>query len=113
MAQPNYLSPWIIGQTHPIWALTFQDDTGAVIDITGTTLSGRIAPQLFATDIGPGVALKNLPTVVNGPTGRFNYAVAVNEVASPGMYVIQFIATYTDGTVAYNDPIPVQFTSAV
>ena len=101
------LSPWVIGQTHPVWALTWQDDTGNPVDLTAATITGKIAPPS-----GASVALKNTPAIITANIGRFNYSVAANEVAVAGTYMVQFIATFPTTDPLYSDPISIDFVAA-
>jgi len=90
-----------------VWSLTWQDDSGAAIDLTGATVTGKISPTG-----GPSVALAGAITVINAVIGRFDYRVAANEVGTAGNYVIQCIATYPTSDPLMSDPITVTFVAA-
>ena len=89
-------SPWVIGQTHPIWNLPWTDTDGATVDLTDATLTATIR----AEGAGTSAAMKNTPTVFQANPGIVRYVVHATEVSAPGTYWVQFIATYVDTTVA-------------
>ena len=93
------LFPWVVGQTHPIWSLTWKDDSGAVVDLTGATLSLRIR----LGGAGQGVAGGGVITVTNASGGLFTYAPVAGDFPQPGQLDVQFKAVYGDGTVLYHD----------
>jgi hypothetical protein len=89
-------SPWVIGQTHPIWQLPWTDTDGAAVDLTGATLTATIKAVGATTS----ALMKNTPTVFQPNPGIVRYVVHAAEVAEPGTYDIQFVAICADTTVA-------------
>jgi len=89
-------SPWVIGQTHPVWQLPWTDTDGAAVDLTGATLTATIK----AEGASASAPTKNTPTVFTANPGVVRYVVNATEVSAPGTYLVQFIATYADTTVA-------------
>jgi hypothetical protein len=88
------------GQTHVLLSLTWKDDTGTAIDLSGATITARIQPLH-----GTGGASTGAITVVSAPAGTLTYKFATTEVATTGTYQIQFKAVYADATILYHDII--------
>jgi hypothetical protein len=89
-------SPWVIGQTHPIWQLPWTDTDGAAVDLTGATLTATIK----AEGASASALMKNTPTVFATNPGIVRYVVHATEVAAPGTYLVQFVAAFADTTVS-------------
>lgn len=96
------VSPWVVGQTAPAWALTWEN-----INLTGATVTGRIS-------IG-GVAANAAGTItVTYPLeGGFTFAPTAGDFATAGTATIQFKASYGGGVVEYSDPFTVQVVAAL
>jgi hypothetical protein len=87
-------TPIPLGQTHVKLDLTWKDDKQVVIDLTGATITARIRPKH-----GAGAAATGTIAHVSDPAGHITYQFATTEVATAGIYEIQFKAVYADATI--------------
>ena len=97
------LTPLYVGETHITWSLTWLDDSGAGINLTGSTVSG-VLKTLGATTVAD-VVLSGTFTLTTPASGLFTYAPVANDLATAADYQIQFKATYGDGTKLFSDPV--------
>lgn len=95
------LSPWYVGQTLPIASLTFQDDGGNALNLTGGTLSVIIHSVSGAASDTAGAGTFN---TTNAALGQATYTWAAADVATAGTYTLIFKVTYSGGVVIC-DPI--------
>jgi len=102
------ISPIPVGQTHVVLQLTWQDDSGVAVDLTGAAVTARIKPIN-----GTGSAATGTLVVTNAATGNLTYKWATAEVATVGEYEIQFKAVYGDGTILLCDPIYLDVMAAI
>ena len=103
------ISPIPQGQTHVKLSLTWKDDSNAVVDLTGATVTCRIS----AVPGGTGAAGAGTVTVTGAAAGTLTYAFDATDVATSGDYEIQFKAVYGDGTILYSDPLYYVVTATV
>lgn len=94
------ITPWYLGETRPTWSLTWTDDAGAAINLTGATVAMRIRQPNTTTAPGAGVV-----NVTNAVAGQFTYAVAALDFPVAGSYTVQASAVYGDGTVLKSDAV--------
>lgn len=97
------LSPYVVGQTTPSWALTWTDDSGTAFDLTGATvtLAFYTAPGSAAVaGMGAGTV-----TVTSAAAGKFTYGVTATDTAVAGTWYAVFKADYGGGKVLYSDPV--------
>lgn len=74
--------------------ITWTDEDGTAVDLTGATLTGRKRH----TRTGETAALDGTLTLVNAEAGVFSWAYGETDVAEAGRFSVQFIATF--GTLA-------------
>ena len=90
------LAKAIKGAVHTPQTITWQDASGTAWDLTGGTITGKII------NIVPGSTMRaitgTLVFVTDGSDGKFNWTYSVADVATAGIYKVQFICTYTDAT---------------
>jgi hypothetical protein len=95
------ISPWVAGQTLPVWQETWTDDSDNPENLTGATVTllilppGGTAPSNEVT--GTGTVVLTAPTL-----GQFTYAVAATDFTSTGSYSVRWRAVYSSGTL-YSD----------
>ena len=94
------ITPFYVGQTHVKLSLTWQDDSGTAVDLTGATVTCRFLPVHGAGFAGTGTV-----NVTNAAGGVFTYAFSAGDVATAGDYTLQFKAVYGDSTVNFADPL--------
>ena len=86
------LPKWVQGSVRPSLSITWrQDGTSTATDLSGATLSG------FIRRAGVGVAIAGNLEVTDGPNGVFRWDFDAADVATPGMYEVQFVATFPVG----------------
>lgn len=95
-APPEYDHRMIIGDTYAPGILQLVDDTGAPIDLTGST--GEVQVRETPTSA---LLLEPTYSVSDGPTGRFTWTAPASETAlvPAGVYRYAVRITYLDGTV--------------
>ena len=94
------LSPIRIGETHPVWNVTWTVDGGAALNISGSTITGKLQPIGGGADVTLGGAF----AIVSGPAGTFTYTPVAADLATAGTYQLQFKAVFGDATVEFTDP---------
>ncbi len=96
------VTPWVVGQTAPIWSLTWPN-----LDLTGATVTARISVG------GTPAAAAGVITVTWAKQGAFTFAPAAGDFATAGTATIQFKAAYAGGVVEYADPFTIAVVAAV
>jgi hypothetical protein len=87
------LADAVQGARHTAQLITWVDDEGDPLDLTGAAITGRIQDAMSGVARDATGAL----AVVNGTTGAFQWAYSAADVATPGAYRVQFTATFGDG----------------
>lgn len=84
--------------------MTFLDDSNTALNLTTATLSVRFG------GVGTSQSFTGAGTfnITNATSGLFTYTFASTDVANPGTWQLQFLATYGDGTKQFSDPIPLE-----
>jgi hypothetical protein len=97
-------SPLYVNETHRPLSVTFLDDSNTALNLTTATLSVRFG------GVGTSVSFTGAGTfnITNATAGLFTYTFAAGDVANPGSWNLQFIATYGDGTKQFSDPVPLE-----
>jgi hypothetical protein len=82
--------PIFVGATHRPFSFTWQDDSGAPIDLTAATFSARFRNH------SSGVAITGTGTFANVdlPNGKFTYKLASADIATAANYEVQITATW-------------------
>lgn len=83
------------GARHVAQQITWKDDAGNVVDISSSTLTGKLKNRSTGTvtDVDG-----SLDFETDGSDGVFNWTYGVNDVGTPGNYYVQFIATFGDSS---------------
>lgn len=71
--------------------ITWADEDGNAIDLTGATLRGKKWDRR-----GIQTSITGVLTVTNATAGEFTWAYSEYDVVTPGAYMVQFSATYAD-----------------
>lgn len=96
------ISPWVIGQTHPTWQITWTNESGPV-DLTGATVTLWILTREGQQTQGQGTV-----TVQSPPTaGIVTYAPSALDSPKAGTFWIALKAVYGDGSVLWQQPADV------
>lgn len=83
------ISPWAVGQLLPVWTVTFTDDSGATLNLTGATLTLQIRNKSSgAVTSGAGSFV-----VTSASTGLATYSPDAADVAAAGEYEVRGVAT--------------------
>lgn len=85
---------FIQGATHTGLRITFLDEGASPYDLTGATMSARIKN----VSTGTASAATGSFALVTPTSGIFTYTPSSSDIATAGLYKIQFIATYADTT---------------
>ena len=88
------ISPWYAGQTLPIWNVNWP-----TMNLTGASLTVFFAKEGGATTTGGGVF-----NIVYAFGGQFTYAPVSGDLNTPGIFAVQFQASFTNGTTGSSDP---------
>lgn len=89
------LPPVVKGARHTGQLLTWTDTNGAVHDLTGATITGRIRDVNNPSDSGR--AITGALTVTDATNGKFTWAYSDVDVSTVGLFFVQFTATYIGG----------------
>jgi hypothetical protein len=93
------ISPWVVGQTHPIWQIPWTNESGPV-DLTSATVTLWIFTREGASVQGAGVCI-----VVGNPTqGNVTYASVAADSPKAGSFWVALKAVYGDGSVLWQQP---------
>lgn len=85
MALPTRVS----GGLRPALEIVWGHDDGTVEDLSGATLTGTITDRA-----GNVRAIVGALTVTDGPAGKFEWDFVAADLATPGTYKVQFVATF-------------------
>lgn len=87
------LAEAVQGAKRPSQSITWQDQDGNAVDLTGTTITARIRNQ------GTGVvrAADGAFVLVTAASGIFRWDYGTNDVGTAGHFVVQFTAAYSSG----------------
>lgn len=80
----------VVGGLRPSLAITWEREDGDPEDLTGATMTGTILHELT----GSSRAIAGTLTVTDGAAGEFVWAFAAADLATPGTFVVQFIAAF-------------------
>lgn len=94
------ISPWFVGQTRPVWSITWTDDSGTAIDLTGATVTLRFSEYVIPL---AGYDAQGVVDVTTPLEGKFTYAPAADDFAASGSYTVQAKAVFGDDTVLEAD----------
>jgi hypothetical protein len=82
--------------------VTWIDDSNTALNLTTATLSVRFSGVgSSASFTGAGAF-----NITNAAGGLFTYTFASSDVSVAGTWQLQFIATYSDTTKQFSDPVP-------
>jgi hypothetical protein len=89
------ITPLYTRSTHQPIAGQFLDDNDNPVDITGATIT-----VMFRSHTGTPAPFQGAGQVhiTNAPQGQFTYAFSAGDIATPGFYDLQAMATWGDGT---------------
>lgn len=87
----------VYGANHPTYTITWTDELGTAVNLTGATITGRI--KNIST--GSAAALTGTIALVTAASGIFSYIPSTTDTTrTPDRaYRIQFIATFGDTTI--------------
>lgn len=97
-------SPLYVGETHKPLSVTWLDDSSTALNLTNATLSVRFSGVGTSTSFAGAGSF----TITSAVAGQFTYTFASTDVANPGTWQLQFLATYGDGTKQFSDPFPLE-----
>lgn len=93
------ISPWVVGQTHPIWQIPWTNESGPV-DLTGATVTLWIFTREGTSVQGAGQTL-----VVGDPRqGNVTYAPLAADSPKAGSFWVALKAVYSDGSILWQQP---------
>lgn len=78
---------------HTPQRITWEDENGDAVNLTGATLTGRIRNVFTGTEA---TDIDGALDIVSPDEGIFDWTYGTNDVAVAGKYKVQFIATYPD-----------------
>lgn len=84
------LADAVQGGKRPSQTITWGDEDGAPLDLSGATITARIRNR--AT--GVAVDSDGTFTVTNGASGQFRWDYGTNDVATAGRFEVQFTAVF-------------------
>jgi len=89
------LSIAVEGSNHTGQSITWKDERGNAVVLTGATITGskRDHDGTVITAIDGALA------ITNGANGIFSWTYGTNDIAIAGSYVVQFLATFGDATI--------------
>ena len=103
------ITPLFVGDTHRPISVTWLDDLMAPVNLTGATLTVRFGGvATSATFTGTGTF-----SVLSAVAGTFTYTLSSADVAAPGTWRLQFVATFGDGSKVLADPIDLEVLAAI
>ena len=89
------LSSAVQGATHTAQRITWTDGEGDAQDLTGATITAWKQRRNTATSTA---VTGTMSVVAPATSGVFTWPYSTADVATAGKYLIQFTATYGDGT---------------
>lgn len=87
------LSDAVEGARYIAQQITWTDEDGTVVDLTGATITGYKRRIGSSTE----VALDGTLSLVTAASGIFSWAYGAVDVGTAGQFIVQFIATYGGG----------------
>jgi hypothetical protein len=89
------LSRAIQGSNHTAQSITWKDERGQAVDLTGATITGKKHPHNDSSTV---VAIDGTLSVTNATGGIFTWTYGAVDIGTVGSFLVQFIATYADTT---------------
>ena len=83
------LEPAVQGAKRPSQQITWADEEGTVLDLTGATITARIRDGAGSTVDSDGTFV-----LVDAPNGVFRWDYGTTDVAEEGDYKVQFTASF-------------------
>ena len=84
------LAAAVQGARRPSQTITWTDENGTALDLSGATITARIRNTTANTTVASDGAF----TVVTAASGIFRWDYSAADVATAGSYEVQFTATY-------------------
>lgn len=81
----------VVGDRKRALTITWTDDNGVAIDLTGATLTGEIKNMSTSAE----AAITGTLTIVTATSGIFTWARSAADVATAGLFRVRFAATYS------------------
>lgn len=94
------ISPWVIGQTHPTWQITWTDDSNKPVDLTAATVTLWILTKEGTQTAGAGV----VTVVAPATSGIVTYKPVAADSLKVGNFFVALKAVYPDGTILWQQP---------
>lgn len=95
------LSEAIVGSNHTGQRITWKDERGNPVDLTGSTLTAGKREHDGTTVTAVDGPLDLVSSVADN--NQFDWTYGTNDIATAGTYVIQFFATYaSDSSIEIN-----------
>jgi len=92
------LAKAIVASNHTAQSITWKDEKGNAVVLTGATITGRKRAHSGTTI----TAIDGSLDISDGANGVFTWTYGTNDIATAGSYVIQFLATFGDSTIEKN-----------
>lgn len=101
----------VYGANHPTYTITWTDEAGTAVNLTGATITGRIKNTLT----GSAAALTGTLALVTAASGIFSYIPSSTDTSRDASkhYVLQFIATFGDATIEKTFKVPCWIEEAI
>lgn len=84
------LADAVAGAQRPSQTITWSDEDGDALDLTGATITARLRSRLT----GEAIDSDGTFTITDAPDGVFTWAYGEDDVETAGDYDVQFTATY-------------------
>lgn len=84
------LAAAVVGAKRPSQVITWTDEDGAPLDLSGATITARIVN----TTTGTAADSDGQFVITDGPGGEFRWDYGSQDVATQGMYQVQFTAAF-------------------
>ena len=85
------LADGVVAARHIGQTITWTDEDGTVLDLTGATITGFVRPNHSGTVR----AIDGVLVLSDAVNGVFTWAYGANDVSEYGDFEVQFVATYT------------------
>ena len=79
---------------HTAQSITWSDENGTAVDLTGATITGRTKNNKTGTV----TTIDGTLALVTASSGIFSWTYGAVDVGTVGKYTVQFIATFADTT---------------
>ncbi len=86
------LSNGMVGAQHSVQQITWLKEDGSPYNLTGATITARIRDQ----QSGVSRASDGVFSLITPTSGIFSWAYGALDVANPGTFRVQFVASYSD-----------------